>query len=103
MTISEIGKLLEATGIPVRYGFFKEPQKPPFICYVVAYSNNCFADDAVIQRIDHIQVELYTEKKNEEAEDKVEKALSSFSWNKEENYIDDEKLWQILYEMEVIR
>ena len=48
-----------------------------------------------------IQVELYTKNKEIETEEKVEQALSSFFFTKTENYIDSEKCYQILYELEV--
>ena len=53
------------------------------------------------QKINHIQVELYTKLKDPELEDKVEQALSSFFWDKTEEYIDSERCYQILYEIEV--
>lgn len=49
----------------------------PYICYIVAYSNNFSADGVVYQPIDHVQIELYTKDKNPEAEDRVESALST--------------------------
>lgn len=55
----------------------------------------------VYHKIDHIQVELYTKLKDQEAEDRVENALSSLYWDKTEEYIDSERCYQILYEIEV--
>lgn len=68
---------------------------------MVSYSNNFVADGAVYYPVLHIQIELYTQLKNPEAEDKVEKALSSLVWEKTETYIDSEACYQILYEIEV--
>lgn len=101
--IKQINDLLESTGYPVAYRFFpeKDAPSPPFICYLVAYSNNFSADGKAYHNINHIQIELYTKNKDITAEDKVEKALSSFYWEKTEEYIDSEQCYQIIYEIEV--
>ncbi len=103
MTLEELNKQLETTGFPVTYRAWPEKEAPPlpFICYLVTYSNNFSADGCVYHEIDHIQVELYTKQKDPEAEDKVENVLSSLYWQKTEEYIDTERCYQILYEIEV--
>ena len=103
MTLEELKDRLETTGFPVAYREWPENAAPPlpFICYLVAYSNNFSADGEVYYPIDRVQVELYTKLKDPEAEDKVEEALSSLFWEKTETYIDTEECYQILYEIEV--
>lgn len=103
MTLEEIRAALESTGLPVVYLAWPEKKAPPmpFLCYLVAYSNNFGADDRVYQKINHIQIELYTKTKRTDLEDKVESALSSLFWEKLETYIDSEKCYQIIYEIEV--
>lgn len=103
MTLEEFKTVLESTGLPVVYRAWQENEAPPmpYVCYLVTYSNNFVADGVVYVKIDHIQVELYTSLKNPETEEKVENALSSFVWGKTETYIDSEKCYQILYEIEV--
>lgn len=103
MKLEEFEKVLESTGLPVAYYAFPENEAPPlpFICYLVSYTDNFFADNKVYQMINHIQIEVYTKEKNIEIEEKVEKALSSFLWDKTETYLDDEKCFEIIYELEV--
>lgn len=103
MTLEELNKLLETTGLPVVYRAWPDKKAPPlpYICYLAAYSNNFGADNVVYYPINHMQVELYTELKNPALEDKLEKALSSFYWEKNEEYIDAEQCYQITYEIEV--
>ncbi|MEG0764322.1 MAG: hypothetical protein RR424_10920 [Oscillospiraceae bacterium] len=101
MNLIDIKKLLESTGYPVAYRCFAEKIKPPFICYLSPYSRNFSADSKTYVKIDHIQIELYTEKKDQSAEGKVENALSSLFWQKTEEFIKDEKMYQIIYEIEV--
>lgn len=103
MTLEALNDLLESTGLEVTYKAWPKEAAPPlpFICYLVAYSNNFAADGAVYHKIDHIQVELYTKNKNPAIEAKVESALSPFFWQKEEFYLEDELCYEILYEIEV--
>lgn len=103
MTLEELKDRLETTGFPVTYREWPENAAPPlpFICYLVAYSNNFAADGEVYYPIDRVQVELYTKLKDPEAEGKVEQALAGLYWEKTETYISTEKCYQILYEIEV--
>ena len=102
-TLEELYEILKTTGYPVAYRFFETPQKPPYICYLTAYSNNQSADNVVWQKINHVQIELYTDKKDREAEQKLEDALKSAGifFESAETYIDSEKIYQKVYETEV--
>lgn len=108
MTLLEFNKILQSTGIPVAYRYFpaddpkNPPPAPPFICYFETNDNNFAADGIVYKKIANIAVELYTEKKDLASEEKVEKALSSFFWSKDEEYLKDEKCYFVVYEMEVM-
>lgn len=101
MTLKELNTLLETTGYPVAYRSFKTPQTAPFICYLTAYRRNFSADGVAYSGADRVQIELYTKEKDQIAEGKVEKALSSFFWQKTEYYIESTGLYQIIYEIEV--
>lgn len=103
MTIKELGEILESTGLPVAYRAFPENEALPlpYICYLNPYDNNFMADGAVYSSAKHIQVELYTRYKDEELEERVKQALSSFGYTREEEYLEEEKCYQIIFEMEV--
>lgn len=103
MTLTELTDLLKSTGIPVTYYAWPENQAPqlPFICYLTPGSNNFAADGLVYYPITQVNVELYTKIKSPETEAKVEEALASIFWDKSETYIDSEKCYQIVYEIEV--
>lgn len=103
MTLQEFRNILDTTGIPVAYRQFSETDVPdlPILVYMEAYSNNFSADGTVYHKTSHVQVDLYTKNKDIESEDRVENALSSFFWEKEEEYLDDERCYRITYEMEV--
>lgn len=103
MTLEEIKSVLESTGFPVTYRSWPECKAPsmPYICYYVSGSDNFSADGMAYYPVNQIQVELYTELKDTEAEAALETALASFYWNKTETYIDAEQCYQIAYEIEV--
>lgn len=103
MNLQELHSRLETTGMPVTYRKWAENAAPPLpnICYLVSNSNNFAADGKVYYRTNRVQVELYTKCKDLEAEAKVESALDSLYWEKTETYIEGEKCYQILYEIEV--
>ena len=101
MTLAELKTLLDATGFPVAYSHFNEIQTPPFICYLVTGSSNFFADSVTYQKIDNVQIELYTTKKDLTAEGKLEKILddNGIPYETIEIYIETEKLFQKIYEV----
>lgn len=75
----------------------------PWIVYMVDSSDNFGADNIVFKKINRINVELYSEYKDESSESLVEDKLDSLGifWEKEETYIDDERCYQITYTIEV--
>lgn len=103
MTLGEFFDILKTTGLPVAYRVFPEGDAPklPYICYLNPEDNNFAADGKVFFSAKKIHVELYTKDKEIETEEKVEQALSSFFFKKTETYINSEKCYQILYELEV--
>lgn len=101
MPLDQVRALLEGAGFPVAYRFFRDPPPPPYLCYLAAYTQNFAADGRVWYPVDHLQVELYTRRKDPQAESRVEDALSGFFWDKSEAFLDGEQLFQVIYEIEV--
>ena len=103
MTLLGIIESLKRIGIPVAYESFPENEAPPlpFICYINPEDNNFAADGTVYYSSKVIHVELYTEKRDLEIEKAVEAVLSAFFYEKTAIYLDDEKCYEILYELEV--
>ncbi|MCI0766060.1 hypothetical protein [Bacillus sp. TL12] len=109
MTLSELKQILDATGYPVAYSHFAATPKkpvpsPPYICYLVEGSSNMIADNKVYQKINDVNIELYTTKKNLVAEAKLEKALDDHGipYESFEAFIESEKLFQKIYEVRLI-
>ena len=106
MTYQEIAEMVESIGLPFAYYQFDQntAQPPPFICFYYPASNDVYADASNYQRITELTIELYTDNKDFEHEKAVEDALaaSSLTYRKLESYIDEEQMYMVTYEMEVI-
>lgn len=106
MTYIEIADMIESFELPFAYYQFPEGtgQEPPFVVFFFSGIDDLQADNINYQRIVTLNIELYTREKEFEIEDSIEEVLkeNEFSYSKEENFINSEKLFQIAYEMEVI-
>lgn len=109
MTLQELYTALKAIGYPVAYSHFVDtPQnpapKPPFITYREAYSNDLIADNQNYVPVSNVQIELYTDRKDQEAEAAVQSKLKELGlpYQKTEAYIEDERLFQVIYEIQLI-
>lgn len=104
MTLTELYQILKSTGYPVTYSHFNTPPTPPYVCYLVSYSPNFQADNKVYKKIDNVQIELYTNKKDLSAESTLESVLDTngIPYESTETYIESEQLFQIIYEVRLI-
>ena len=106
MTEREVFQMVKSAELPAAYHHFEEGQspEPPFLIYIYPGTNNFSADGIVYQGINELDLELYTVKKDIEAEKKVEAVLKEhgFFYEKNERYIESEKMYEVLYEMEVL-
>lgn len=105
MTKKDVLKELKKVNIPVAYNHFAESDrvKLPFMVYFFPSASNFAADGSVYYKKDVLHIELYTEKKNIELEEKVESILeeNGLFYKKTEIWISEEKMYEILYETEV--
>lgn len=103
MTLEELKTALDGSGVPFAYHHWETEKKPPYGVYLYVYDTQFYADGVLYFSAGHYQVELYTRKKDPAAEGKVEAALTAagLGFEKSEHYLDSEKLYEILYEIEV--
>ena len=106
MNLQELHLILEATGFPVAYSHFTETQNeplpsPPFITYLATYSSNLYADNQVYKQVQNAQIELYTKRKDLDAEAIVEETLNQneLPFSTTETFIDSEQIYQKIYEV----
>lgn len=106
MTTQEVAAIVAQVGIPYAYYQFTKDTAvaPPFICFFYPYDNDVKADNSNYQAINHLVIELYTDQKDFALEKTVENVLRSHEmvWSKEEEYLDSERMHEVVYEMDVV-
>ena len=105
MKRKQVENMLDLTGIEYRYHHFKEREAidPPFIVWLVADSDNFAADGIAYYKIDKLNIEVYTDEKDFDLEEKIETILTQHDiyFDKTESFIESETMYEVLYEMEV--
>lgn len=100
-----VTKILEELGLPFAYDHFAEGESPesPFICYLSPGSDNFAADGKVYYKINEFHIELYTDYKDPELEERLEDILdgASIFYEKSETWIESERLYEVLYTFEL--
>lgn len=105
MTAENVTKMLEEMKIPFAYHHFAEGESPdpPFLVYLYPGADNFAADGVTYFKVNKLHIELYTDYKNIDLEEKVEAVLIGHGlfYDKSEVWISSEKLYEVLYQMEV--
>lgn len=101
MTQEELCAVLKQLDIPVAYHHFKEGivSGPPFLCYLRTGSEPVLADNRVYSQAQNYDVELYTEEKSPELEERLEKLFDEHEivYQTEEVYIEKEDMYEVIY------
>lgn len=104
MTQIELCNQLKAAGYPVAYHHFTTSPEPPYIVYIRTNDDNISSDYKVHGKFKNYQVELYTVKKDLEAERKIEAILNTIDpkYQTFEEYIESEQMYQVVYQIKII-
>ena len=104
MTQGELFQELKSIGLPIQYHHFTDPPAPPYLVYLFAYSNDLMADNFNYQEVSSFQIELYTKAKDLINEQKIQDKLKELKmpFSKVEEWIETEKLYQVVYEIQLI-
>lgn len=101
MTYDEVVAMVQKINLPCAYDHFAEGESPdpPFVVFLFPASDNFFADGTVYHQQTELAIELYTDIKQPQHERSVEKVLASngIPWNKTEEWIEDERLYEVRY------
>ena len=99
--MDELLAIVQEIGYPNAYDHFAEGESPelPYILYLVPESNNFAADNYAYFKVNEIHIELYTDRKDLAAEQKVEAVLDRHGifYNRSETWIESEQLYEVLY------
>ena len=105
MTYEEISEMMQEIGLPYAYHHFAEGESPnpPFTLFLSPGENTFGADNLMYFSFKQLNIELYTDEKSPETEERVEEVLLQHNiyYTKTETWIESEKLYEVLYQMEV--
>ena len=106
MTLAELGTLLGTVNVASSYGFWPDAALPPalpWISYEVTDSNNFAADGRVYFRLQRVEINLFTVRKDITTETALESALdgAELFWQKSETLIADERCYQVTYSVTI--
>ena len=97
--------MMKEMKLPFAYHHFAEGKapKPPFMVFLYPGADNFSADGKVYYKQNVLNIELYSDLKKTELETNVEAVLDKHGifYVKSEVWIADERLYEVLYEMEV--
>ena len=105
MTYEDVMAMLRECNLPFAYDHFAEGESPdpPFLVFLFPGTNNVFADNQVYYKVNELNIELYTDKKDPEIEIQIEDILSAheIAYEKTETWIESEKMYEVLYQTEI--
>lgn len=105
MTIVELKRLLEKSGLPVAYRQFEQDEDVslPFITFFREDDDNISADDKVYKKIHNCHVELCTVLKNTVLENIIERLFdeNEIFYEADETYSEDEKMYMVVYDIQI--
>lgn len=105
MKLTELVSLLQATGYPVAHSHFIDGAPPiPYITYITPNDTGFKADNKNYFNITDVDIELYTDKKDLQAEYAIESILNEneLPYDAAQIYIDSEEVFQRIYEVRLI-
>lgn len=105
MSFSEIEQMIAELGLPYAYWCFDEDEVPaaPYVIFSMPESDNMAADGRVYQKVNKLYIELYVSEKSPRIEAQLEELLDAHElfYNRQEYYIEKDKMFEELYSLEV--
>lgn len=105
MSYQDIMDMVQSIGLPFAYDHFNEGESPapPFVIFRFPGDANFSADGVAYIQGKQLDIELYTDYKDQELEDRIAEILedNGIYYDRTETWIPTEKLYEVLYRMEV--
>lgn len=104
MKLTDLVALLNSTGIPVAFSHFKTATRLPHITYTTPNDDEFNADNKNYHKMTDVDIELYTNKKDLQAEQAIESILDNndLPYTAHQSYIESEEVFQKTYEVRLI-
>ena len=106
-TPREIASMIGGLGLPSAYHHFQtgpSAPDPPFLVFWYPSRDDFRADDRIWQQIRLLRIELYTDQKDFDLEERVGAALDAagLPYDTDEAWIESERMYMVTYETEVL-
>lgn len=108
MTRTQISDMMASIGLPYAYDHFTPTEEnpmpaPPFMCFRLD-ADYVYADDKPFIGVPTLSIELYADNRDYTQEAEVELMLTTneLSWEKEETYLDGERLYMTTWTCSVV-
>lgn len=105
MSYENINEMMLEMGLPFAYHHFAEGESPksPFLIFLSPREHTFSADNLMYHSFKKLDIELYTDEKSPDTEEKVEEVLFQHNiyYTKTETWIESERLYEVLYQTEV--
>lgn len=105
MTLPDLKGILKELNLPIAYRCFAPGQVPalPYIVYYVDEDIGFYADDTVYYEGYAVTIEVYTDQKDLQLEEKVKELLNSneLTYESYESFLDSENMYLKAYEIEI--
>lgn len=102
MTLEELKTALDATHLQVSYSSVPiESATKPYIVFYQTGVRNFAADGVAYYSAKTITITLYSDNRDRTSEGLIEAALSGIYWTKTNEFLDDEKIFETIYTIEV--
>lgn len=102
MKCEEILTRLRSLKMPAAYSHFNKPPSVPFVVYTLPETNRYGADNRNMLTKSTVRVELYTDHKDIQLENKVAELFSEYEIDSYETWLSEQQLYQVVFEFEII-
>lgn len=106
MTFKDINTMIQSIGLPSNYYQWPVKKAPalPYILFYYPSREDFKADNTNYAKFTQLNIEFYSENKDFEMEAKIEEILeeNDLYYDKEEQYIDTDEMYEVLYVINVL-
>lgn len=100
----QVIEILNSLSIPSFYGFAPVGTEIPFLIIHSEQPDNFTADNSVYVEKWNFRIDLYTRFKDLSLETEIKELLNSYCipWEKTEEYISDQEVWEVEFSFQVL-
>ena len=106
MTYQDVGDLVSGFGLPCAYYQFRDntATAPPFVCWFFEDDEDFGADDVNYAKIRPVRIELYTDYKDFDLEQRIENSITAadLRFSRSEGAIPSERMYMVAFTVPIL-